>query len=463
MAWGAAAWGCGGERPRLQLTAPKLVLNAGEGATLELGMQPGVYHMVEVWADHVGEGGAEVVLRSGSVEAPPIYFEASEGAKAPPKFDARVWSPSWPLGEGGTMRVANYGPGTITIDRVKARTGGADELYENAVERGPQARGWSELKALQEQAPHRPEWGEAPAMELAGARAWLNQKRRREVFEAISGPPIPVRLAEPLRGDVQVRAAGIAGGAVVGFSRPNPTFWRPLGPGWYPARESTRWRPIPADKGMPRGFELREGTLFGLAIYVANAKAEDGGRAGVEARLFRLDSAEPVAEQKWYDVGSEGAWLELEPEEPQGPGLYIFELKATKGSPMWLGWDAEPETIEGAEFPRANEAIAVRVADPAPEYVPPIDLQALVTGTAGGLELLRGDGSTPEAKSAGIGREMVLRARLAPGETEIYYLQNYRNPVPARAMQAVPPIEAGSAAAPTPAGWWARTRTRVGP
>lgn len=436
----AAAVGCRGPVPRLQLSAPKLVLNAGEAATLELGMLPGTYHMVEVAADHVGAGGAEVVLRSGNVEAPPIYFEASEGEE--PKFDARVWSPSWPQGEGGTMRVANYGPGSITIDRVRARTGGSDELYRAVLEKGPRAVGWSELKSLQEQAAHRPEWGAPPALEMAGARAWLNQQRRRAAFESISGPPIPVRLAEPLRGNVQVRAAAMGAGAVVGFSRPNPTFWRPLGPGWYPAGEAAKWRPIPADRGMPRGFELRQGVLTGLAIYVANAKSEDGPEAGVEARLFRLDSAEPVAEQKWYDVGSEGIWLELEPDEPQGPGLYIFELKASRGSPMWLAWDAEPQAVPGEEFPRANETIAIKVADPAPEYLPAIDIQALVSGGAGRVDVLRGDGAKTESKSPGIGREIVLRAQLEPGETEIFYLRDYRNPVPAQEMKAAAPAPA---------------------
>lgn len=454
----AAGLGCRGASLPITLPAPKLTLHAGEAAQLELGMRPGLYHMIEMTAESVGEGGAEIVLSSGEIETPPVYFEATSAADPGPRFDARLWSPTWPTGAGAPMRVANYGPGSITLARVRAQTGGADELYDEVMRRGPGATSWADLRFKQERAELPFEAASLPPEEIAGARAWMNQQRRRIAFESISGPPIPVRMAEPIRGNVQVRAAALGGaGAVVGLSRPNPVVWKPLGPGWYPAEGLATWRPIAKDKAMPRGFELRRGALQRLAFYVANAKSEGESLAAVEARLFRLDQADPVAEEKWYDVGADGRWLELPLDTPMGPGLYVFEVKATRGSPAWLTWDAEPEPIGGSEFPRANETLVMKLADPAPEYLPPIDVQALVVGRAGRIETLKGGSAQPTGSSPGIGREIVLRAQLEPGETEIYYLQDYRSPVPARAFVAAESSPRGSQP-----GWWERTQQRLG-
>lgn len=455
----AAGLGCrSGSLPLPRaLTAPKLTLNAGEAAQLELGMRPGLYHMIEMSAESVGEGGAEVVLSSGDIEVPPVYFESTTGAAAS-RFDARLWSPTWPTSPGAPMRVANYGPGAITLSRIRAETGGADALYEEVMQRGPRPVSWTDLKIRQERAEIPFEAALLPPEELEGGRAWLNQQRRRVAFESISGPPIPVRMAEPIRGNVQVRAAALGGaGAVVGLSRPNRVIWKPLGPGWYPSDPFSKWRPIPKEKAMPRGFELRRGSLQRLALYVADPSSQTRAIGSVEARLFRLDQADPVAEAKWYDIGPDGRWLELPLDTPMGPGLYVFEVKATRGAPVWLTWDAEPEPIPGREFPHANETLAIRLADPEPEYIPAIDVQALVVGRASRVESLKGDSATPTGKSPGIGREIVLRAQLAPGETEIFYLQDYRSPVPARAYDAV------DAGGETPeAGWWERTSVRLG-
>lgn len=448
----AVLTGCRGSLP-VRLTAPKLTLKAGEAAQLELGMTPGIYHMVEVAAESVGEGGAEVVLGSGPVETPPMYFAAGTG-----KFDSRLWSPTWPAGEGGSLRIANYGPGSITFDRVKARSGGADSLYGDVIDRLPRAPAWSDLMDLQKKGEVAGTVASLPPPEMAGGRAWLNQQRRRTLFENIQGPPIPIRMAEPLRGNVQVRSCAMgASGAIVGFSRPNPTFWRALGPGWYPTPEAAAWRPLPRDKGMPRGFEIRQGALLRLAVYLADPKAETGTPGVVEARLFRLDTADPVVEAKFYDVGSEGKWFELAPDKPLGRGLYIIELRASRGSPMWLVWNREPEEIPGAEFPRANETLATENIDPEPDYVSPIDLQARVVGSASRIESLKGGESEVRSRSAGIERELVLRAQLAPGETEIYYIQGYRNPVPARVIDTL------DAQGKKPdLGFWERTRLRMG-
>jgi hypothetical protein len=451
---GAASLGCQSASLPISLSAPRLTLHAGEAAQLQLGIRPGYYHAIEVAAESVGEGGAELVLSSGNVEVPPIYFEASDMAR----FDARIWSPTWPVGIDTPMRLANYGPGSVTLDRVRARTGGADDLYDEVIRRGPPPVSWTDLKILQERGPIPGESASFPPKEIDGAQAWMNQRRRRLAFEAISGQPIPVRMAEPIRGNIQVRAAAIGGaGAVVGLSRPNPVVWKPLGPGWYPANALTKWRPIPHDKGMPRGFQLDRGSLTRLAIYAADPGAVGGKKGAVEARLFRLDTADPVAERKWYDLGPEGRWLELPLDESMGPGLYIFELKATRGSPVWLTWDDKPEPIPGSEFPRANETLVIEMLDPAPEYEPPIDVQALVVGSASRIETLKGASALPTTRSAGIAREIVLRAQLAPGETEIYYLQDYRSPVPARAFDAVN----AQGHKPDP-GLLERTRIRMG-
>lgn len=456
----AASLGCrNGPLPLpIALTGPKLTLHPGEAAQLDLGMRPGLYHMIEMTAESVGEGGAEVVLSSGDIEVPPVYFESTTAANSAPRFDARLWSPTWPTGPGAPLRVANYGPGAITLARVRAETGGADDLYEELAQRGPRAVSWTDLKIRQEGAEIPLDASLIPPREIEGVRAWMTQRRRRVAFESISGPPIPVRMAEPIRGNVQVRAAALGGaGAVIGLSRPDRVIWKPLGPGWYPSESHAKWRPIPKEKAMPRGFDLRSGSLQRLAIYVADPSSKSSSVGSVEARLFRLDQADPVAEAKWYDIGPEGQWLELPLDTPMGPGLYVFEVRSTRGAPAWLTWDAEPEPIAGSEFPHANETLAIELADPAPDYVPPIDVQALVVGRASRLEELKGDSAIPTGKSPGIGREIVLRAQLAPGETEIFYLQDYRSPVPARAFDAL------DARGETPeAGWLERTGVRLG-
>jgi hypothetical protein len=433
MVLGACAGSSG-----MAIAPAKLTLHAGEAAQLELGLRPGRYHQIEISAASVGAGGAELVLGSNGVEVPPIYFPA--GGVDVGGVDARFWSPHWPVGEGGSLRIANYGPDFVTIDRVRARAGVAGALDPNLRERLPPSPAWSDLKSLQERAPLSRDRAEQPPVEIAGARAWMNQQRRRIAFEAIQGPPIPVRMAEPIRGNVQVRSCAVGlSGAVVGFSRPDSTHWIPLGPGWYPARESARWRALPADRGMPRGFEWRGGKLQRLAVYLADPRAGEGRGGAVSARLFRLDSAEPVVAADWYDIGASGRWFELVPEESQGAGLYILELRAVTGAPLWLTWDAEAEQIPGEKFPRPNETLVIQAVDPVPDYEPPIDVQAQVLGTGDRIEILRGGTAVPGGRSAGIGREITLRASLAPGETEIHYIQNYRSPVPAPAGDETEP------------------------
>lgn len=249
----ASVLGCQAGSLPLSLPTPKLTLQAGEAAQLQLGMRPGYYHAIEVEAEVVGEGGAELVVSSGSVEVPPIYFDATSGSQN--RFDARIWSPTWPMAAEAPMRVANYGPGSVTLERVKARTGGSDEIYAEVMSRGPRPVSWTDIKIKQEQGVLEGKPSAFPPEEIEGVRAWVNQRRRRLAFEAISGPPIPVRMAEPIRGNVQVRAAAIGGaGAIVGLSRPNPVIWKSLGPGWYPRTPWPNGGPFPGTRECPGVF-----------------------------------------------------------------------------------------------------------------------------------------------------------------------------------------------------------------
>lgn len=265
---------------------------------------------------------------------------------------------------------------------------------------------------------------------FAAGEALIRQANLREAFERISGPAPAVRMAEVIKDNVQVRAALLGEReAVIAFSRSNPSRWSWVGRGGVRGGanpgDDRVWTSIPSDRALPRGFETTD-PLMSLAFYVSIEGRMSVGTASLEARLFRLDRAAPVALQYWSNLETGERWLDLKLDQPVGPGTYVLELKTLRGKIDWLA-SKEPVAKKTNElFPPPAEALAARLALGEIAYGKPIEVAAFVDGKS--TEIARYDGASDEpdvGKAQYMGYEMVFRTSLQPGETEIYHLRNY--------------------------------------
>ncbi len=445
-AW--AAWlalglaGC--QIPNFSL-GPSLKLGAGESAELRVRLKQGLRQMIEVEAAEITSPGAELSFSSNEIILPPIYLHPSGATTDAAKkaFAGRLWSASWPVAEDSLLKVVNYGPGAVTLAHVGVEHGGETAIYKKSREHLPfPPTAWSDLNDALTKG--RLEGIEDPRAlsQLSAVGDWSAQRRRRQAFDLISGLPLGIRLTEPLEGDVEIRSCLFESrGAVIGFSRPDRSAWKPLGPGWFPAAGEGRWDLLARLRPVPRGFVVRK-PLRALALYLgapANADQILGkdavkNEASAQGKLYRIDSPEPIGVMRWDHLTPEGQWVEFRFDPPQPPGDFVLELLTLQGAPAWLVWNRERHRAPGEEWDDLFESlIGLEVppdekanASSEPQKESAIPIRARVTGSAGRIERLAGPDPAPkEFKPKLDGREMIFEANLKPGETEIFRLRDY--------------------------------------
>ncbi len=418
---------------------PILRLGPGETAVIRQGVQPRAVQMIEMTAASVTGDSAEISITSdGGVILPPIYFEKTAaitiGTKKP--FASRLWGPTWPVSDLSSFTIANYGPGVLSLEKFKVVGGGRDNLYKQT-NKYLEAVGTSDWNAI---------WGEMISTDLGeigdpkaeaqipSLREWNIQRHRREAFKRVSGLPLAMRLDSPLIEDVEVRAAVLpSGAAIVAMSRPDPTIWRPLGPGWFPKMSEAKWVHVSKTRRMPRGFEVK-GTHLALALYLGGYAPPSSDQHGsvltdatVKANLFKIDSTAPVRVSQLEGLQTEGHWMELKFDELQPPGQYVIELQAVKGYPAWLAWDQESKPVPGLEWTSVIETLLVHEAPADARYDQPIPVKTWVSGISDQVDHFTGGSLNPAPyKTTAANGEFALEAHLFPGQTEFFYLRDYK-------------------------------------
>lgn len=429
-----------------------LTLQPGEAAELNVSIRPGLSQMIELEGTEAPREGAEVVLTVGEINLPPIYFSPAQSARNDKDsvIAARFWSPFWPLETKSRVRIANYGPSPMTLRRIHVEQGTQSDLQARAEAYAPfPPLGWIDLKEiLTGEDSVAPE--ESVLDQITAFRAWRVQRQRRRAFERIEGLAPALRMGERIIGDVQVRACLLGSrGAVVGLSRPDRSSWRTLGPDWIPTAAQAQWVAISKGASRPRRFEVQD-SLMTLAFFISGGRQPalerhadpdpstsvalepEPSDAIIEARLYRMDSVRPVAAAEWHSLGEEGRWLEMNLDPPLEPGEYVLELRAPAGTPMWLAW--APDPARGPN-PARNPAAPIETlitqegSGPAADHRP-ISARVFVVGSATPVERWHGSEATSrEEDTIYRGNEIVLEADLGQGETELFYLRNYRSSV----------------------------------
>lgn len=429
---------------------------AGQAVRIPIRLREGATQMIEIDATGVQRGGSELVLSVGDIELTPLYISAgdeplslAELTDEPRKrwggifersrsdFGAWMWSSLWPVPRGTKLKISNFGPEPVTLRRIRVRRGDRARIERRSRRHLPfPPMGWSDLDEIMARAPAYGIGDPRAVKDLRSVRRWIVERQRRLAFDAIDGMPLGIRMEQPIRGNVQVRSCRLDGGAaVVGISRPDPSRWRAVGPGWIPKPREERWDPLPRDKFLPRAFRV-EGSVLAVAVFLAQRTEDTGSRkkfgrdigtATVAARLFRLDRVEPVARAEWNGIGPEGRWVDLVLDKAEPHGEYVLELKAVGGDPVWLVWDRDRVRIPDTDLTFPIETIVVNEAPPGVRYDAPIPVEARVVGSA--WQAIAYSGATTNPHSAEphyMGVEMSFRTDLLPGETKIYHLKRYR-------------------------------------
>lgn len=420
---------------------------------MNLPLGAGQQQMIEIDAAGISEDGAEITLAVDDVRLPPVYlgiFGDKPRASTTPSghrdtaftfqsplafrrnaFAAQLWSHLWPVSPDAQIRISNYGPGPVTINRVRVRKGSLEKISRRAERNVPfPPVGRVELREILEQAPIDGIEDLTAVDQLPSLQGWLAQQRRRIAFERLNGLPLPMRLGERILGDVKVRGRLLEGGAaVVAVSRPNYSYWRPLGPGWLPPAAEARWEPLPKeDRYLPRSFRV-QGALHSLAVFLADPSAVPGARESVVAgKLYRLDSPVPLANFEWGQITNEGRWFDLAFETPLAAGDYVLELKASAGNPAWLVWSRVREPIPGSDLTKPLETLLVHESPTTIRYDQAIPVRVMLAGRSSQIERYAGLRLAPQpALPDVVGGEIVLDANLRPGETEIFVLNDFRS------------------------------------
>lgn len=419
---------------------PAIQLAPGETANIAARISPGNLQLLELAAEPDGKQPTEVSILSGNnIILPPVYLDPAhlrrteKGKVIAPLY----WSPHWPWTAGSKLEVVNYGPGNLKLNSLKVFKGGADKLSARARELSPYTRKWTDFQAMLNETKPTGDIVSSALEQIESLGAWDAQQRRRNVLAGMSGKPLPVRLDQSLIADVEFHAAQIEPGlGVVAVTRPDPTSWRPLGPGWYPPTNDSKWVHLSKSRPMPRGFKVDQPHLA-IALFMggyapqvaAGASSPVMTNATVVANLYRIDSLDPVKTVKLEGLTSHGRWLEIKFDELQQPGEYVIELLALEGYPAWLAWNRESVPVPGSEWTSVVETLLVHEAPADARFDTAIPVGALVSGLAQSVQHIHGgskDGEPyhPELRD----NEMRFEADLLPGETEIFLLINYKEP-----------------------------------
>lgn len=406
-------------------------IEPGETATYDGLLKPLTNQTIEIELSGLGSDEAQLALSGGLVELLPIYVAVKEHSpsESDGEIQTRLWSSLWPLPDGEGFRVVNRGSSPVTVERIRVRRGLFSNLARQAAGLLPiPDLGWVDLKEIMERKQTEAQGpSEQARKEIYSLEAWTVQRNRRAAFETIHGLPLPARLGRPLEGDVEVRVCQLGGrGAVVAFSRRDPTAWRPVGPAWMPATGQERWMPVPADRTMPRGFESK-GAIRALAFYAGAPDSAVGTASSLSAKLYGIDTPTPLSAVEWKQVRREGQWLEMAFEPPLAKGTYLLELRSASGSPAWLGWreDAAPAASEFGAAPGA--LVLHEVAEGAPSRES-IRASVRVVGWAKPIERFAGSDSNAQFYEPRVSdAEMLFECDLRPGETEIFYLRDYKS------------------------------------
>jgi len=430
-------------------------LEPGWTALLDIGLRPGADQVIEIDVQNLARPGAELRLKAGGRWLPPVYLTAPDApahgaigaltakvigtlemkhiaSEKHEAYAARLWSALWPLDENAMLSITNVGPSPVTLARVEARQGMESELFtghERYVPHPP--LGWVDVKELI-QTPNREGIGnEDAARDVAPLAAWLAQRQRRQAFQHIAGLPLAMSMEEPVTGDVQVHGYRLGGnrGAVVAFSRPDRSAWRPLGPDWLPEADESHWTLLEKQRPLRQAFQC-DSSLETLAFFVAPAADAANEPARLVARIYRAESSEPEAVVRWTDLPSEGKWLWHEFSPPLAAGDFVLELQATAGKPAWLGWRTEASGIKaggGARMNRMNRTLIVQEIDNAGGSGEALTVRAQVMGFARKIEHYAGATVPAKPYESEVNEtHMSFEARLAPGQTEIFYLRLYQ-------------------------------------
>lgn len=429
---------------------------AGQAVRIPIRLRDGATQMIEIDARGLQGGSSELVLSVGGIELTPLYISTGEEPlslaeltgesknrlsglfkRSHSEFGAWLWSSLWPVPSGERLKISNFGPDPVTLRRIRVRRGDRARIERRSRRNLPfPPMGWSDLDEIMARAPAYGIGDPRAVNDLRSVRRWIVERQRRLAFNEIDGMPLGIRMGLPIRGNVQVRSCRLDGGAaVIGFSRPDPSRWRAVGPGWIPKPHEERWDPLPHDKFLPRSFRV-EGSVLAVAVFLAQGTRAEGsgtkfkrdiGTATVAARLYRLDRVQPVARAEWNGIGPEGRWVDLVLDKAEPHGEYVLELKAISGDPAWRVWNRDRIRIPDTDLTFPIETIVVNVAPPGVRYDAPIPVRARVVGSARQVNTYSGATTNPQLDEPQYqGIEMNFETDLLPGETKIFHLKRYR-------------------------------------
>lgn len=419
---------------------PALHLAPGETAEIAARISPGNLQLIELSAEPAGNDPAEVsIVRGESLVLPPVYLDPAhlrrtkKGKVVTPLY----WGPSWQWPKGSALTVVNYGPGEIKLNGLKVSKGGPEKLASRVREVSPYRTKWVQIQTMLNESKPTGEIVASALEQIKSLGAWDAQRRRRGALAQISGKPLPLRLEQNLIADVEFYSAQIEPGlGIVAVTRPDPTGWKPLGPGWYPPANDSKWVHLSRTRPMPRGFKVDQPHLA-IALFMGGYAPPVGAAAegsvvtdaSVVANLYRIDSLDPVKTVTLEGLTSYGRWLEIKFDELQPPGEYVVELLALKGYPAWLAWNRESVPVSGSEWTSVVETLLVHEAPADARFDKAINVGALVSGTAQSIQHIQGGSMNGEVYQPElVGDEMRFQANLLPGETEIFVLKNYKEP-----------------------------------